>query len=282
MIYISSSSSKKNNISAAVNEICDQGITNIELSGGTTWYKGFEKDLVRLQENHNINFLLHNYFPPPSEHFVLNLASLDDDIYTKSIDHIKKAIDLSVKLKADKYAFHAGFYYDIPVNEIGKPLTKAKLNNKIEATNRFVEAYKIIELYNNNRITLYIENNVLNEVNYKSFGCNPLMLTCLEDYTELKKQLDFNLLIDLAHLYVTCNTLSKAFEEEAKQLVASTNYIHISDNDGTRDSNNKLIAGSPIDCLLNNVSLKNKTITLEVYDNYSSILESYKQISNKC
>lgn len=281
MIYISSSSSKQKNILEIISELIENGIENIELSGGSKYYNDLENDLIRFKEQNNVNFLLHNYFPPPKKDFVLNLASLNQEIYNQSIIHIKNAIDLSEKLGANLYAFHAGFYYDIPVNQIGKPLSNHKLNNKSDAVNRFKSAYQEIESYNNGRIKLYLENNVISEENYKRFGLNPLMLTSLEDYNDLKQEFDFNLLLDLAHLYVSCNSLGFDFKSEAIKLSQLTDYIHISDNDGKRDSNQPLKEQSDIVSVLNEIDLNNKTITLEVYDNYSSILDSKNIILKK-
>ena len=281
MAYISSSCSKKNSIVDAIDEIYKQGIKSIELSGGTKHYPNLEKDLIHLKESKDIDFLLHNYFPPPPESFVLNLASLNDDIYEKSISHIKRAIDLSEKLGADKYGFHAGFYFDIPVNEIGKKLSKVLLNDKSTAEKRFIDAFKEIEYYNKGRVKLYIENNVINRSNYEKFGENPLMLTSSNSYNNLKEKIDFNLLLDIAHLFVSCSTLNLDFADELKRLAKETDYIHVSDNNGEKDNNERLRLNSTIENELTFEILKNKTITLEVYDNFSSILDSLNIIQKK-
>ena len=63
--------------------------------GGTQYYSSFETDLIKLQDKYGLNYQLHNYFPPPPNHFVLNLASINKDIYNNSIKFAKKAISLS-------------------------------------------------------------------------------------------------------------------------------------------------------------------------------------------
>ena len=120
MIYVSSSCSKQKKIGAAIRELAEHGFQDIELSGGTDYYEDYEDDIFDLKEKYNLNFLVHNYFPPPKEDFVLNLASLDDAIFERSFAHLCKAIQLSCLLGADKFGFHAGFYTDISVDEIGK------------------------------------------------------------------------------------------------------------------------------------------------------------------
>jgi len=57
-------------------------------------------------------FLVHNYFPIPKDSFVLNIASLDERIRERSIQHIKKAIDFCCQIDAKLYTFHPGFLTD--------------------------------------------------------------------------------------------------------------------------------------------------------------------------
>lgn len=50
MIYISSSCVKNKTIKESVQELVDSGFKNIELSGGTEYYDGFEDDLLKLKK----------------------------------------------------------------------------------------------------------------------------------------------------------------------------------------------------------------------------------------
>ena len=92
MIYVSSSCVKHNKIKDSVQDLVNNGFRNIELSGGTEYYDGFIDDLIALKKEYSLNYMCHNYFPPPKEPFILNLASLDDDIYARSLNHFKKTI----------------------------------------------------------------------------------------------------------------------------------------------------------------------------------------------
>ena len=127
MIYISSSCIKASTIENAVKILVNEGFTNIELSGGTNYDENALAKLIQLKEEHTINFLLHNYFPTPQIPFVLNLASIDPAIATSSLEHVKKAIDWSIALGANKYAFHAGFLLNIPLKQIGIKIEKVEL-----------------------------------------------------------------------------------------------------------------------------------------------------------
>jgi sugar phosphate isomerase/epimerase len=278
MIYISSSCVKNNKIQNSVQNLLDNGFINIELSGGTEYYDGFEDDLIKLQNKYNLNYICHNYFPPPKEHFVLNLASLDDAIYNDTIEHLKSSIILSSKLGAKKFAFHAGFFIDIKVSEIGKKITKENLYDKDKAIQRFCDGYAILKkLANSLDIKLYIENNVFSKTNFETYsGENFFMLTNSSEYKELKKQIDFNILLDVAHLKVSSNTLNLSFEEELKYLINETDYVHISDNDALHDINNKLQEDSSLVQLLEQYNLKDKVFTLEIYDDLDTIKETYR------
>lgn len=278
MIYISSSSVKASKISDAVSTLADHGLRNIELSGGTNYYTDLIDDLIRLKEEHNLNYLVHNYFPPPKEPFILNLASLNEKTHQQSVNHAKKAIDLCKAIGANKYGVHAGFFFDPQLRQIGKKMDRVKLADSSMAIDLFCETYSMLKAYAGD-IELYIENNVLSAANYKSFsGSNPFMLTNFKDYTDLKERIDFKMILDVAHLFVSCITLQLKFEEELKAFAPVVDYIHISDNDGTADTNNAIGKGTAIDLGLKKLCSREKTITLEIYDGIDRVIESYQQI----
>lgn len=278
MLYISTSCVKHDFICESVQELINNGFQNIELSGGTKYYPQFEHDLLSLKDKYKLNFLCHNYFPPPKESFVINLASLNDVIYDKSIRHIKSAISLSKKLGATRFGFHAGFYFDPKVHELGKKISASKINNKTEVIKRFKEAYLELISFESD-INLYLENNVLSHENYRNFRCNPNMLTNTEDYNELKTEFNFKLLLDVAHLKVTCKTLGLNFENELMKLIGESDYIHISDNNGFHDSNNSLNENSELLNILKKQDLMEKDITIEVYEGMSEIKKTYELLT---
>ena len=72
---------------------------------------------MELKQKYDLVYLVHNYFPPPKEEFVLNLGSTNNEIIRKSISLCKKAIDDAVVLGAPCYSIHAGFYFDPEIPE---------------------------------------------------------------------------------------------------------------------------------------------------------------------
>jgi sugar phosphate isomerase/epimerase len=276
MIYISTSCIKNNKkIKTSVEELAINGFSNIELSGGTEPYDQMEYDLLELKDKYNLNYRCHNYFPPPIEPFVLNLASVDEDVYLKTIANLKKSIRLSQKLGATKFAFHAGFFLNISLNEIGKKLTRTSLFDKKVAIELFCERFNELQLFAG-KLDLYIENNVYSSSNYNSYDGQTVFMLCnYKDYIDLKQKIAFNLLLDVAHLKVSARTLSLNFESELVNMLKESDYIHISDNDGLHDLNNCLSVNSDLTNLLKQHDLKKKDFTIEVYESMASIKESH-------
>ena len=276
MIYISSSCIKNNNIFNVLDYLLKNGIKNIELSGGTKKSKDLEKKLVNYVVKNKIKVRLHNYFPPPEIDFVINIASLNTEIYEKSINQCIKAINLSKKLGASAYSIHAGFLIDPGVKEIGlgKILKKRSFYNEDEAIEKMKKSLKILKSEAGKKIKIYIENNVLSYSNFAKYKNNPMLLCDLSSYKRLKKRIDFNILLDLAHLKVSCNTLKRNFKEESSYLLDQTDYIHLSGNDGKEDSNKSLKNDKEIKNILISKNLKGKTFTLEIYENIKEILNS--------
>ena len=271
MIYISSSCLQHERIKDSVEGLVRNGFRNIELSGGTQYYEEYEEDLLVLKDRYNLNYLLHNYFPPPKQNFILNLASLNDEIYQKTLKYYEEAISLSRKLGSKKFGLHAGFFIDFNTKEIGKNISSAKLYNKKEATKRFCEGYNYLKKITGD-IELYVENNVLSSSNIETFqGQPPFMLTDYEGYTELKSFIDFKLLLDIAHLKVSANSLRLDFVEQLDKMIAISDYIHLSDNDGLHDQNRCFSGDGDILDVLKAYNFNDKIVTLETNGGISDI-----------
>ncbi|MBI2026262.1 MAG: TIM barrel protein [Deltaproteobacteria bacterium] len=279
MIYVSISSLSHLGLKNAIDLVCRHGIKNIELSGAFPYYDGIDKDLRTLQKFHRLNLICHNYFPHPKIPFIINLASLNDNIYQRSLSFLKEAIALSKKIESPKFGFHAGFFVDITIDEIGKTVKYKELSDQKKSIQRFTEAWDELQAESDG-VELYIENNVLSFNNYKTFHHqNPLMLTTLEEYRELKKNIDFELLLDVAHLKVSAHSLGLNFIEEFQGLISQTDYVHLSDNDGFSDQNKSFNQSSDLWNLLDLADLNKKTITLEIYENINNIKNTYDLLS---
>jgi len=282
MLYVSSACSSKKKIGEAVEEIARLGIYNIELTGGTTYYDGFENDLLRLQDKYGLRYLVHNYFPPPQKSFVLNLASLSNESHKRSIKHCIEAVKLSKRLGGKKIGFHAGFLVEVKVYELGKTIARSDFYDLQKAMTKFLQSYeKIREIAASENIKVYIENNVFSNNNLNSFGGqNPFLLTSLDDYEKMQSMAKFDLLLDVAHLKVSCNSLNLDFASELSSLMLHSDYIHLSDNNALEDQNNTVdFQKSGLRQILSK-DLGSKTLTFEIYRDLEGVLENYTWLEN--
>jgi len=113
MIYISTSTLQSLSLENCIEEFISVGIRNIELSGGPKSHGDISDVLARYKKERHLNFLIHNYFPPPEDDFVLNIASPNGRLRARSIDFIKTSIDLAHDLEIDSYTVHAGYARDL-------------------------------------------------------------------------------------------------------------------------------------------------------------------------
>ena len=244
MIYVSTGGFKNLAFDDAVNELSKAGIVAFELSGG----KYSDDTLMRLRAlGEKYAIALHNYFPPPNIPFVLNLASFRDDIVQASINHIANAIDLSNSVGAKFYSFHAGYLIDPPANELGEKITKQVLNDRQKALDCFIDrASSLAEYAESKGVKLLVENNVLSGINYASFGENPLLMVEGSETQEImdRSHSNLGLLVDVAHLKVSANTLSFSATDYLDRFYSSVDAYHFSDNLGLEDTNNEITISS--------------------------------------
>lgn len=275
MIYISSGGDRKKTGYEFAVEAGNYGITNIELSGG----RYDEHQLEKLKKiRNNYEFQVHNYFPPPEQPFVLNLASSNAEIVSKSIDHINKAMEWSVELGQPRYSFHAGFLIDPQIKELGGNLKQYKLENRNTALERFIDKVNMLaERADLLGVQLLIENNVLSSRTWTRYNENPLLMATDEECSYVMKNTlkNVKLLLDVAHLKVTAKTLEF---DPAKFIAECNEWIdgyHLSDNDGLEDRNDPINHASWFWKILN----KDKTYySLEVYGKTFEELHDQKLI----
>jgi len=213
------------------------GLQGVELSGGAH----DQDQLYKLKElSKKITFQIHNYFPPPETPFVFNLASLDQDVGLKSQRHVITAIQWAFELGRPVYSFHAGFLLDPRVSELGKKIESRYLFDHRNSMQVFLERVNYLAEYALELgVDLLIENNVLSNNNFMEFNQLPfLMLTADECvYVMQNTPSNVNLLVDVAHLKVTANSLKFSPVEFLVQCNKWIQAYHLSDNDGKSDSN---------------------------------------------
>lgn len=145
----------------------------------------------------------------------------------------------------------------------------------------FIDRVKEIALeFKDQGVMLLVENNVLSKNNFINFGCNPFLLIDVEEcnYFMSKMPENVRLLIDVAHLKVSANSLNFNPEEMLKECARWTYAYHLSDNDGFVDSNSPISSDSWFWPHLNN---NVKFYVLEVYNISESELQSQVKLVSK-
>lgn len=273
-LYLSTGGTRHKPASAVARDFYNLGVRFVELSGGA-YSPDYMAELLELPVE--LKLRAHNYFPPPKNPFVFNLASENVDVLSRSIEQINLAINLAKKIGDNTYSFHAGFRINPRVDELGKQISRSNLVNREIAKRLFKErVLQVAESARVHGIQILIENNVINAENFKKFGEDPLLLTHPDEISDFMSEMPENvgLLLDVAHLKVSAKTLAFNPLEAHEFLRPWIRGYHLSDNDGSADTNSKLKLDSWFwDVLKPDVGY----YTLEVYDNnISSLVEHYK------
>ena len=90
-------------------------MAHIELDGielASTHQSLNARDLEKINQL-DCPVITHNFFPPNDDKFVINLASLDDEIRAKSLDYVLNAIRFATEIGAEIYTFHPGFRQEV-------------------------------------------------------------------------------------------------------------------------------------------------------------------------
>jgi len=276
MIYISTGGIKNKTASKFSEELVSYGMNEIELSGGM-YSESLLNDLLILSSK--INFQIHNYFPPPEKPFVLNLGSLDPNVGMRSYDHVVKALEWCSILGSDHYSFHAGFLLDPGVHELGKKISDRGLYNRDESIEIFISRVKDLnEIAKKSNITLMIENNVLSKNNSLEFNSNPLLMCAPEECNEVLNNFpeDIKLLIDVAHLKVSANSLNFNPEKMFHMCENRIGGYHLSDNNGLSDTNQAFNSKS---WFWKHINPSVNYISIEVYSSDLNLLLEQRKLT---
>lgn len=283
MIYISSSCIRGKRISDVVRSLAQGGFKHIELSGGTSYYPSIFEDLIALRREYGLTYACHSYFPPPERDFVVNLASCNDEIYQQSIRHYRECIPFLPDIGCSALSIHAGFFLELSPEELGGEVhTKVEYDVE-QGLDRFCLAYEgLCRMAKEYGVTMYLENNVMDSANFERSGRRTLvMMVDSESILTLKKRLNFNLLLDLGHLYATCYSLRKDFETEAERLAPYVEWFHLSNNDSTADQHRPLTEDCAVVKMFRRMEHEKKNITLETKGSLEEIAQS-RAIAAQC
>lgn len=244
-IYAATGAFNSRRLKEALVEAREAGCSRVELSSGLI-PEACDADLARVARKDGMEFLVHNYYPIPDVPFVLNLASEKPD----SLCFCEKAIDLCQELDCSYYSVHSGFGVELEPADLGNPRSfhyrRATAQHRLSRETFHAAVEKLGDYARNRGVTLLLENNVVDgslDVDDRS----ALFLSEPEEIVQYfsNKMVTAGLLLDLAHLEVTCRTLGLDFDRASRQLAPLVTGLHVSSAKGGRDCNAILTEDSP-------------------------------------
>jgi sugar phosphate isomerase/epimerase len=276
-IYISTSCFKNNKNVIDVLDVYERlGFKNVEL--GSTHV--FVDNLIDELKSYNFNFIIHNYFPPSKNQFIMNLASQNPIILKKTLEQIKKAIRLCNELNSNLYSFHPGFTID-PSN---LPLCSIKLDKPTiphdKAFNNFINMlHQINKFAEDYGVKIAVENHVATKETSKF-----LIFYNYEDFEELFKRINsYNLgvLLDFGHLKVTSYWMDFDRYNFIEKIKGHVFALHVHENNSISDEHKPIRKKSWFMQFIDKKVFKNLIIVLESVNlNSNKIIENKKLLEN--
>lgn len=287
MIYISSAAVNSSSIKDSVSKLAGIGIRNIELSGGTEYCADILTILKSYKEKYSLNFLIHNYFPPPQKDFVLNIASHNETTRLSSVNFVKRSINLAHDLEIDRYTLHPGYSRELlPAFKKDYFVTDSSPSISPElAFTIMLRSISMIKGYAEEKgVKIGLENLFpTDDAPESSLLCIPADIIQFLDYFDKDDNIGF--LLDLGHLLISANYFG--FNKDDLINTLSIKYqnkvfgIHLSGNDGKKDHHTLL---SP-DCwqlrAAQRFDLEKTPITIECRKfSTKEIFKQYQMVKN--
>jgi sugar phosphate isomerase/epimerase len=239
MLYFSTGTFKGSPATKIAEEMYISGMTAVELSAGQH-DPNFLSEIEKLRKL-GLNLKLHNYYPVPSESFVMNLASPIEEIRFKSIALASQALEITSRFNMRHYAVHAGMRVDPNPSELGSQFLARDLVDEKISMNLFIESItSLTHLAKRLGVELLVENHVSNLQNLEVYGENVFLLSSLDQILSFYNEYgaDNRLLLDVGHLKVSSNTLGFSKIEAFQTLHKRIGGYHLHDNDGVSDQHN--------------------------------------------
>jgi len=205
-IYVSTSCLKgTGNLRKILEVYSAHGIENVELTGGLEYIKDLD---CLLGHYSGTNFIIHNYFPPPREPFLMNLAAQDETVRGKSLAICKRAMDLCSRFGCRLYSFHPGFRVESALGP-NFDLSGRRLVPYKDAFRIFARSIEEISDYARSRgVPIALEN-----LEHKN---EAYMMTRPEEFARFQEIFpEVGVLLDLGHLKIA----SRRLDFEAKDLL---------------------------------------------------------------
>lgn len=221
------------------------GIDHVELSGPHE--PPPSRETLDGLEAMPFEFVMHNYFPAPSEPFVLNLASADPAIRQRGIEHVLGNLELCARIGAPLYTVHGGFRCDPGPDFVFHP--ELGMSGAEQAMDLFADSMgQACRRAEDLGVDIGVENNVLSPANHAKSPDDPFLLfLTASDYGQLAARVSsprLGALLDVGHLNVTCATLGLDRTTVASDMLPFVTAFHLHDNDGSADQHRPITSAS--------------------------------------
>lgn len=193
-------------------------------------------DLSVIQEYNFEGYVMHNYFPPPPEPFLLNIISADEHVRKKSLEFVKNNLILCNKYGIEQYHVHGGYLADGKVTKDGiifetEPLPQEKIDSRVLDSLSTLDGYA--KEYG---VDLAVENNTSANVAMGDVSKFVVLTEAnsFEKYWEAMENI--GILLDFGHLKVTAGRLKLDLDQQiATFKKLPVHALHIHDNEGLED-----------------------------------------------
>lgn len=234
-VYLSTSCFGNVSLTDVLRRCRENRIFNVELSGPHPFDPKVKTiDMLVDYRQKGFSFTIHNYFPPQARDFVLNIASSDNDIRSKTECLVDEALMIAEKIGSPVYGIHSGYISDGKVGPDGMFIFSS---SKQDASASMCRAAGFINsiIKKNNRIPIVLENLFPSGDENCSLACT---IGEIEELMSLLPE-EVGLLLDLGHLSVASRILNfdkfLFLEKYLKAFGARVLEVHISENSGLRD-----------------------------------------------
>lgn len=211
------------------------GIKAVELGSGHPPFPRYQEILV----SYPFEYTVHNFFPLTDPDHLINIASQNPEHLNKTKDIARNAIGLCNQIGSRFYGIHAGYRADLDTRSLGNRLTANQIKFSESAFTTMVETTQdLCDYAADKNVTVVVENHVLAPFNLVENQNLYLLLCSAEEIVEFSRavaRVNFGMLIDVAHLKVTANTL----EFDKYQFIESVSpwikLFHLSENTAQSD-----------------------------------------------
>lgn len=234
-VFVSTSSLWHLDLETGIPNLFHAGYDGVELSRSPK-LSGIDEKIMRWRRLGELS--IHNYFPRPEVDFVFNLASQNAQIASRSMEHAKTVIKLADQNDMRWVSFHAGYLIDPSPIELGGVVRYRQPIHRPSALASFTKRAKdVVAEAESKGIVVLWENNVLSAANYSTYADNPFLLVDPDEILFFASEIadSSGILLDLAHLSVSCAQLSINRALALDKLGPAVRGLHLSEDNGETD-----------------------------------------------